>query len=261
MKTSAKLLSALLLSGLTVVAQAADPAKPVAIPQVSDQWSFSITPYLWAVNAKADIYYKDRLVSNPSMSTSDMMAKLQFAFMAEGEVHKGNFGFAANLLYSRLGDSNAKMHGQVDLGSSTTMQMGVYNLAATYTVYNTNNAYIDALAGARIFYNGVKTEVNVEGTPRDATMNSSSTSVNPIVGLKGRVRISDSDYFVPFYADVGGGAGNVQVTSQVMFGIGRAYDWGDLTLMANNLYYKMKVDNVTTNLDMYGAQVGVTFKF
>jgi len=47
----------------------------------------------------------------------------------------------------------------------------------------------------------------------------------------------------------------------VMFGIGRAYDWGDLTLMANNLYYKMKVDNVTTNLDMYGAQVGVTFKF
>jgi hypothetical protein len=260
--TSKLLATLLLLSGLSLSAQAADPvAKPIAIPQVSDQWSFSLTPYLWAVNAHGEVYYKDRPVTNQTMTTSQMLSNLQFAAMVEGEVHKGKWGFAANLLYSSLQDKSAKMVGQVDLGSKTTMDMGVYNLAATYTVLNTNNVYVDAMAGVRILSTNAKTEVNVEGTQLGTTMKANSTSTNPIVGVKGRLRISDSDYFVPFYVDVGGGVSGVQVTTQAMLGIGRAYDWGDVMLMANNLFYKTKTDNVTTNMDLYGAAVGVTFKF
>ena len=263
MKTTTQVFASLFLASLPLFAQAQSAqstSKPIAIPQVSDQWSFSVTPYLWAVNMHGETYYKDRPVAAATMTTSEMLSNLQFGAMVEGEVHKGNWGFAANLLYASLQNSNSKMTGKVDLGTKTDMSMGVYNLAATYTVFNNNQAYVDAMLGARIFNNNVKTSVNVEGTPFGTTLKSDTTMVTPIVGAKGRIRIADSDYFVPYYLDVGA-AGPVQVTTQAMLGIGRAYDWGDVMLMANNLFYKIKTEGVTTNLDAYGAAVGVTFRF
>jgi hypothetical protein len=181
--------------------------------------------------------------------------------MIEGEVHKGNWGFAANLLYSSLQNQGSRIVGQNDLGSTTNMNMGIYNLAATYTLYSTPQLYLDAMAGVRILTTMVKTDVNVQGVPAATSLSSTSALTNPIVGVKGRVRISDSDYFIPFYVDVGGGVSGTRVTTQGIIGIGKAYDWGDISLNFNNLFYRTQNNNVTSNLDLYGAALGVTFKF
>jgi hypothetical protein len=84
---------------------------------------------------------------------------------------------------------------------------------------------------------------------------------NPIVGVKGRYKLGDSDYFVPFYLDVGGGVDGTQITSQGILGVGKAYDWGDLMLVFNDVYYQTKSKNTTSNLNFYGAALGVSFKF
>jgi hypothetical protein len=82
------------------------------------------------------------------------------------------------------------------------------------------------------------------------------------VGVKGRFRIADTDYFVPFYVDVGGGSSNTEVTSQQLLGIGKAYGWGEATLAFKNLYYKQKIQsNASADLNMYGVIVGATFRF
>ena len=81
-----------------------------------------------------------------------------------------------------------------------------------------------------------------------------------MIGLKGRARLSDSDWFVPFYLDVGGG-GSTEVTTQAFLGIGRAYEWGDVIFGVKNLYYNQKTQGANTHMDLFGGALGVAFKF
>ena len=97
--------------------------------------------------------------------------------------------------------------------------------------------------------------------PDGVSRSSSTTVTNAIVGVKGRVRISDSEWFVPFYLDVGGGAPRTNVTSQAMLGIGKAYSWGDVSLALKNVYYQFSQNKTTGDLDLFGAALAVTFRF
>jgi hypothetical protein len=105
------------------------------------------------------------------------------------------------------------------------------------------------------------TSIAVQGTPLGLSKTKNTTTTDPIIGLKGRVQLGASDYFMPFYIDVGGGSSNTEITSQQMIGVGRAFAWGDTTLGIKNLYYKQKVNKVTTDQSLYGVTLGVTFKF
>lgn len=245
---------------LALSADATEKA-PVPIPQVSDSVRYSLTPYLWLLNIDGQMAYKDRSLVDQNISAGQLLSSFQYGGMIVGEVHKGNWGFTANLLYSSVQNASTRMNGKVDLGSTTTAQLGIYNLAATYTIHSTKQAYVDAMAGVRIFSNSATVDVNVQGTPAGTTLKSNVTVTNPIVGVKGRYRLGESDYFVPFYLDVGGGVDGTQITTQGILGIGKAYDWGDLVLVFNDVYYQTKNSGTTSNLNFYGAAVGVTFKF
>jgi hypothetical protein len=152
---------------------------------------------------------------------------------------------------------------QFDRRSHAGIYKGIIDLSSTATRKSVKicNGYLDALAGARIFNVSSTTNFSVNGFQVGYTQNSNTTSVDTIVGLKGRVRIAESDYFIPFYADVGGGGGTTQLTSQAFLGAGRAFGWGDVQLGVKNLYYSQKNQNVTTNLNFMGVAAGVTFRF
>ena len=59
----------------------------------------------------------------------------------------------------------------------------------------------------------------------------------------------------------GGGGQSSSFTSQAYLGIGRAYDWGDVSLVAKNVYYQFKPNNTNVDLNLFGAAIAVTFKF
>ena len=46
-----------------------------------------------------------------------------------------------------------------------------------------------------------------------------------------------------------------------MVGIGKAYSWGDVTLALKNVYYQLNQNKITSDLDLYGAAIAVTFRF
>lgn len=81
-----------------------------------------------------------------------------------------------------------------------------------------------------------------------------------VAGFKGRLNLGSSSYFVPFYVDVGGGQQS-SFTSQAYLGVGRSFDWGDLSLIAKNVYYQYKPNNNTVDINMFGAAVAATFRF
>jgi len=236
--------------------------KPVVVPQVTNEWHGSISPYLWGVNVTGSLYYDQSKLGTTTMGTGQLLQDLNIGGMLFGELHKGNFGVMADLFYAKMTLNKSSVVGQVDLGSKTTLETGVYTLAGTYTLHNTSTSYVDALAGVRILSLNAKTNISIADTPYNAVAKMSSTIVDPIVGVKGRFRIADTDYFVPFYVDVGGGSSSTQVTSQQILGVGKAFEWGEATLAFKNLYYKQKSQSsATADLNMYGVLVGATFRF
>ena len=247
-----------LFASLNVYAQ----DKPVAVPQVTNEWHGSISPYLWGVNVTGSLYYDQSKLGTTTMGTGQLLQDLNIGGMLFGELHKGNFGVMADLFYAKMTLNKSSVVGQVDLGSKTTLETGIYTLAGTYTLHNTSNSYVDALAGVRILSLNATTKISIADTPYSAVATMSSTIADPIVGVKGRFRIADTDYFVPFYVDVGGGSSSTQVTSQQILGVGKAYEWGEATLAFKNLYYKQKSQSsATADLNMYGVIVGATFRF
>ena len=236
--------------------------KPVAVPQVTNAWHGSISPYLWGVNVNGSLYYDQSKLGTVSMGTGQLLQDLNVGGMLFAELHKGHFGVMADLFYAKMTLNKSSVVRQVDLGSKTTLETGVYTLAGTYTLHNTNNSYVDALAGVRVLSLNTRTDISIGDTPYNAVAKMSSTIADPVVGVKGRFRIADTDYFVPFYVDVGGGSSNTEVTSQQLLGIGKAYGWGEATLAFKNLYYKQKIQsNASADLNMYGVIVGATFRF
>jgi hypothetical protein len=86
--------------------------------------------------------------------------------------------------------------------------------------------------------------------------------VDPIVGAKGRYRIADSTWYLPFYGDIGSGGGTTNLTWQAMAGVGKTFgSLIDASLTYRALYYDMKDGGVLQKTTMLGPQVAVTMKF
>lgn len=252
----------LAMASLAGVARAEEAPNP--IPTVAEnEWRGSITPYLWLINLSGTVARDGNTLGSVNIDTSSLLSNLNFAAMVEGEVHRGNWGVWGDLVYSQL--SNQASHlsvGPTTLQTTTSLTTGIYDIAATYTLHSSPNAYVDGLLGARILNQDTTVNLSLGGPLPDGVRRSSSSTVtNAIVGVKGRVRISDSDWFVPFYLDVGGGGAQTNVTSQAMVGIGKAYSWGDVTLAVKNIYYQLTPKQVTGDLDLFGAALAVTFRF
>ena len=252
----------LAMTGLAGLARAEEAPNPIPTV-VENQWRGSITPYLWLENVSGMVARDGNTLGTVNVDTSSLLSNLNFAAMVEGEVHRGNWGIWGDLVYSQL--SNQASHltvGPATLQTTTSLTTGIYDIAATYTLHSSPNAYVDGLVGARILTQDTTVNLSLGGPLPDGVSRSSSTTVtNAIVGVKGRVRISDSEWFVPFYLDVGGGAPRTNVTSQAMLGIGKAYSWGDVSLALKNVYYQFSQNKTTGDLDLFGAALAVTFRF
>ena len=77
-------IAAFLLSGLNISASVAQetPRQAVPVPQVTDQWRFSVTPYLWLLNVNGQVDYRDNPILNSRIGTAELLSKLQFGAMA-----------------------------------------------------------------------------------------------------------------------------------------------------------------------------------
>lgn len=82
-----------------------------------------------------------------------------------------------------------------------------------------------------------------------------------MIGFKGRARIMDSSWFIPYYADAGKGPGSNNGTWQALIGVGDAFSWGDITLAYRAMGFHLKAANGNTNYTNAGPQLSATINF
>ena len=78
-----------------------------------------------------------------------------------------------------------------------------------------------------------------------------------IAGFKGQVRFGETNWFMPYYADIGTGSDNW--TWQAIVGVGYRFGWGELSLVVRSLSYYFDDDKL--DLRLTGPALGATFAF
>lgn len=251
------------------------------MPETSKSWRFSVTPYIWAVGVNGTVNTNDSISKTTSLSPSSVISDLKGGVMIASEAHKGDWGIGLDLLNANLGSQPSKTatgtlpNGvtiNADLATKANLKDTAITAAGMYTLINYPSLYMDGLIGARFISTTVtiNANLNLTGTVsgqyiggknfvRNSAMTTNTT--DPIIGFKGRYRIADSAWYVPYYADIGSGGGSTNLTWQAMLGVGTAYDWGDLTLGYRALYYDMKSAGSLQKVTFQGLNLGATFHF
>jgi hypothetical protein len=218
-------------AGLTHAAEDVSP-----IPTISEAWRFEVTPYVWAPGIRGTLGLDSGLAKSASFNSSDVVSNLKSGAMISAEAHKGNWGVMGDVVSATLQKTGVIPNTGNTVGDKITLQQTILTGMASYTVVNTKEAYIDALLGARAIYATATLSVNGVGAPSKTT-----STVDPVVGAKGRYRITDSTWYVPFYGDIGSGGGTTNLTWQAMAGVGKTFGkLIDASLTYRALYYDIK---------------------
>lgn len=251
-------------------------------------WKFSVMPYVWLPGIKADLKYGPpsggTATANVNADESSVLSNLQMAFMMAGEARKGPWLIATDYMYLDLGKIDSKVK-SVDFNPGSgpvniaTTQVGgntessfkgtIWTMLGGYTAINDPSMSLDLLAGIR--YLGLeassKWDLNAVVTLPNSTQTFSRTGSARkttdvtvlIVGAKGRFKLGQSDWFIPYYADLGGDGSTY--TWQVASGLGYDFKWGDIRLDYRHLAYSQDNDKLLQKIELGGFALGANFRF
>lgn len=231
-----------------------------AATSMSESWRYSVTPYLWGMGIRGSVSHNASKLGEVKLTPGDLISDIKMAAMLVAEARYGRVGLYLDGMYGDLGATKSRVVGSEDLSASTNIKMSMLTLAPVYTLYHTPTLNLDGLVGARIMWQNARSTISLPATGQSVTESSNLQLAAAVAGVKGRWNIGSSNYFVPFYVDVGAGQTS-SFTSQAYLGIGRTYDWGDVSLVAKNVYYQFKPNNTNVDLNMFGAAIAVTFRF
>ena len=147
----AALAGALLLPSLGAQAQTAAE---------SDNWKFSVMPYLWLPTVKATLNFDAKSVETKPDSYLD---NLDFAGMLSGTARKGRWVIGSDLMYLHVSDSQSKVRagGLLDTGGSIDLKGFVWTAAGGYSLILEPKANLDVIAGFRDFGLDTKVDTNI----------------------------------------------------------------------------------------------------
>jgi len=259
----------------------------------AEPWKFSVMPYLWLPSVDGKVNYgpppSGGGSANVSIDTSTILDNLDFAFMINGEARKGRWLIGTDLIYLDFGHIDSSVRSaSFDLGPRGRIEVNAGGNAGTQSklkgwLWTTVGGYaavqdprwnLDVLGGFRYLNLDAKTswQLNASLTvtdpvgggtatfARQGSAEKSDTVWAGIVGAKGRAKLGASDWFVNYYADIGGWS--ELFTWQGAAGIGYAFRWGDVIFDYRYLYYNQSgQDKLIDNISFGGFALGVNFRF
>lgn len=254
----------------------------------SDQWSFSLMPYLWLPSVDGKLKYgpppAGGASANVELDAAGVLDRLNFAFLLQGEARKGRWLIATDFINLDFGNEDSKLSSvdfnpgsgpiniattQLNAGTKTSLDATVWTLVGGYNMVNDGAATLDLVAGFRYLHIKATTDWNLTaavtgpaGTQTFAAAGGVERSrdlFDGIIGARGRVRLGDGRWFVPYHVDIG--AGSSQLTWQGVLGVGYAFKWGDAVFAYRYLYFDEGNDKFVQQLSFGGFALGANFRF
>lgn len=261
---------------------------PAAAQGADDKWQFSVMPYLWLPTIDGTVKYRTPF-GNPEVNVKahpgDYLSEVEMAAMFAFEARKGKWLVYSDVTYMKLSDDSSSVrsldfnpglppnpvNATLNSGTNTDIYATIWTVAGGYNLVQGPKASLDVIAGARYLHLKSTTDWRLTATvtdpggsgkvfPASGSVTDSGDIWDGIVGVKGRLRLGEGSWFVPYYLD--GGTGGSQFTWQAQTGIGYAFRWGDLILGYRYLAWEQDDNNKTIqDLKLYGFGLGGVFYF
>jgi len=247
-------------------------------PWRTGNWRFAGSLYLYGPSVDASFAFPRRSGDgNIVVDSGDVFDSLNGAFMGAFEANNGQWGVFTDFLYVDISGSKSGTRdfsiGGVNVPASVTadLDLGIkgsaWTIAGEWRLQSTRESTVDVLLGAR--YLDVKPRISfglngdVASIPiasRGGSFETKASNWDAIVGVKARYAFGDRlQWFVPLYADVGGG--DSKLTWQAAAGLGYSFGWGDVVGLWRYLRYDFKSDQPIQDLTFNGPMIGVTFRW
>jgi hypothetical protein len=273
------------LRSIALFAVAGLAACPVAGMAASDdgRWQFHVAPYLWlpAVDSSSDVTLSRLSTAegtevgpvslSAESSPDDYLSNLDMAFMGMAEARKGPWSIYTDLLYTNFGSEDTKVRRvtgpegflstEIGRKARTDLSTTVWTLTGGYRTVDRADFELDLMAGVRYLTMDSDLKLTLQGADgrvfRQQKVSMDQDVWDGIVGLRGQILFPGSDWFVPYYADIGTGDSNL--TWQAMVAVGYRLNWGEVTLAYRALGYDF--DKNDADLTLYGPGLGVGFRW
>ncbi len=223
-------------------------------------WSYTVSPYLWAAGISGKVGTLPGLPpADVDDSFSDILDDLRFAGMVAGSARKGRFALAGDLQYV---ETEAESSSLAPFFNSEKLISKTFILSALgeYVVLEEGRSNLRVSAGARLW--SVDTNLKLtSGILSGRTIEGDDTWVDPVVGVRGTIDVSQ-DVFLAGWGMVGGFGLGSDVMADVFGGIG--YRFTD-SISSTIGYRWMKVDRDENgflyDVEQSGIIAGITFAF
>jgi len=270
----------------------ASPAPaPASTPTLMDkeydgQTHIMAAPYIWGPTVHGNFQYSiPTLPHRPGGVTQtsvnippvDYLAKLNSAAMFAFDARKGNLDLFGDYIYVNASASASvagtlsgrfgKIQIPFSLSTDAHFRESIWELAGGFTVARGHNADLSMFLGLRelpvnlIFdYNATIGKRNILAPSGEIT--ASGITQDVIFGLRGKAFFGDGHWYVPYYVDVGTGAGQVgNQTWEGYSGAGYAFNHGQTLLLAyRDLgYFGFAPSSHVQQLTLAGPLLGYTF--
>ncbi|WP_158287901.1 YfaZ family outer membrane protein [Falsiroseomonas bella] len=229
---------------------------PAAAP---DEWTFTLSPYVWFSGLGGEVTTAEGSESF-SADFGDIFGTMKFSAMGLFEARRGNFSLVMDTLYLNLQQGvPVPGHGAFS-GASARTQSAEVSAIGLYTVAEGQTGRFELGGGVRAWW--FDTELTLDaGRLRGRSIDNSVSWVDPVISARGVLRLNDS-LSITGYGDIGGFGVGSQLTYQVM----ATLDWQITRNISASVGYRwIHIDydkgRSDISLDLAGPIIGVSLRF
>ena len=221
----------------------------------SEDWSFIVSPYVWAISLKGSAAPLPPLpASDFDASFGDIWKDLNLGFFGRAELRKGKFGIISDVIWADLSMDAVPVGGLVEIDSSSV----VASLLGTYRLLEQEEqAWLDLVVGVRGYY----LDTNLDVGPGGIFLSHGHTEgwVDAMAGFRARI-----DLGMDFYANaflIGGGGGSSSAADLLGL-IGYSFT-DNLSTYAGYRFLKIDYKNngFVWDVEYQGPLAGGSYKF
>lgn len=221
------------------------------------KWRWTGKLYLWGAGIEGTTITGGDI----DVGFDDILDNLEFGLMGGLEASNGKWSAIGDFIYLDVeGEETSGLPGPGggEVSAKAGVEGLVVNLLGGYRFASSEAASADLIFGARYLDVDVSLEANPNVPPPTdgRTFTGGDSVVDAVIGVRGGVRMSKS-FYVPYILDVG--AGESDLTWQIMVGIGWRPEWGEVTLAYRHLEWEF--DSGTPVQDINFSGPGLLFKY
>jgi len=237
---------------------AADTPTAPAVAAASDEWKFSVSPYLWAPALSGKITHRRLPPVDVDASFDKIFDNLDFAAMLMGDARKGRYSIFGDLLYVKVGAQGDTPRGILADSADVKNESFTGMIGAGYSVLDRSEHSLDVVGGLRVW--SVDNSIKFNGPlTRGRKYSDSATWVDAMVGVRGTYNFHSRAYLTGWGMI---GAGGAQADWDLGLGVGYNFN---KSVSATVGYRAMGVDyernGFKYDVVLQGPIAGLTIRF